>query len=134
MGVGSGVRASNLSAMRRWIALAAFLVVAACNQPGAAVTGPADVAVQSGDLPKSVQKCSASGDIDSFLNTVKAKDPTTYASTKAEWDKAKSNGASSAEVVFFTDSKAHCDSITNSRNSDLAAVPYPIVIIFVIKL
>ena len=119
--------------MRRWIALAAFMVVAACNQPGAAVTGPADVAVQQGDLPKSVQKCSASGDIDSFLKTVKAKDPTTYTSTKAEWDKAKSNGASSAEVVFFTDSKAHCDSITNSQNSDLAAAAYPIVINFVIK-
>src|SRR5713226_5359050 len=112
MGVGSGVRASNLSAMRRWIALAAFMLVAACNQPGAAVIGPADVAVQSGDLPKGVQKCSASGDIDSFLNAVKSKDPTTYTSTKAEWDKAKSNGATSAEVVFYTDSKAHCDSIS----------------------
>jgi hypothetical protein len=119
--------------MRRWIALAAFMVVAACNQPGVAVTGPADVAVQAGDLPKGVQKCSASGDIDSFLNTVKAKDPTTYASTKAEWDKAKSNGATSAVVVFDTDSKAHCDSITNSQNSDLAAAAYPIVINFVIK-
>ncbi len=119
--------------MRRWIALAAFMVVAACNQPGAAVTGPADVAVQPGDLPKGVQKCAASGDIDSFLNTVKAKDPTTYTSTKAEWDKAKSNGATSAEVVFYTDSKAHCDSITNSQNSDLAAAAYPIVINFVIK-
>ncbi len=119
--------------MRRWIALAAFMVVAACNQPGAAVTGPADVAVQPGDLPKGVQKCAASGDIDSFLNTVKAKDPTTYTSTKAEWDKAKSNGATSAEVVFYTDSKAHCDSITNSQNSDLAAAAYPVVINFVIK-
>src|SRR6266699_3892741 len=121
MGVGSGVRASNLSAMRRWIALAAFMVVAACNQPGVAVTGPADVAVQQGDLPKSVQKCSASGDIDSFLNTVKAKDPTTYTSTKAEWDKAKSNGASSAEVVFFTDSKAHCDSIFGFSESTITS-------------
>src|SRR6266581_7182922 len=133
MGGGPRVRASNLSAMRRWIALAAFLVVAACNQPGAAVTGPADVAVQSGDLPKSVQKCSASGDIDSFLKTVKAKDPSTYSSTKAEWDKAKSHGATAAEVVFYTDSKAHCDSIANSENGDLASATYPIVINFVIK-
>jgi hypothetical protein len=119
--------------MRRWIALAALVIVTACNQPGAAVTGVADVAVQSGDLPKGVQKCSASGDIDSFLKTVKSKDPTTYTSTKAEWDKAKSNGATSAEVVFYTDSKAHCDSITNSQNSDLASAAYPIVINFVIQ-
>jgi len=91
------------------------------------------VAVQSGDLPKGVQKCSASGDIDSFLNAVKSKDPSTYTSTKSEWDKAKSHGATAAEVVFYTDSKAHCDSITNSQNSDLAAAAYPIVINFVIK-
>jgi hypothetical protein len=133
MGVGLGARASNLLAMHRWIVLAALILVTACNQSSAAVTGVADVAVKSSDLPKGVQKCSASGDIDSFLNTVKVKDPTTYESTKSEWDKAKSNGATSAEVVFYTDSKAHCDSITNSQNSDLAAAAYPIVINFVIQ-
>ena len=121
-------------AMRRWIVLAALVVVTACNQSSAAaVIGVADVAVHSGDLPKGVQKCSASGDIDSFLNAVKSKDPSTYASTKSEWDNAKSHGATSAEVVFYTDSKAHCDSITNSQNSELAAAAYPIVINFVIK-
>ena len=55
----------------------------ACNQPGASVTSAADVAVQSSDLPKGVQKCSASGSIDSFLNAVKAKDPTTVHCTHA---------------------------------------------------
>ena len=119
--------------MRRWIALAAFVVVTACNQSSAAVIGVADVAVQPGDLPKGVQKCSASGDIDSFLNSVKTKDPSTYASTKSEWDSAKTHGATSAEVVFYTDSKAHCDAIANSQNGDLAAAAYPIVINFVIK-
>jgi hypothetical protein len=84
--------------MRRWIVLAALVAVSACNQSSAAVTGVADVAVQSGDLPKGVQRCSASGDIDSFLNAVKSKDPSTYSSTKSEWDKA--NGRPSAEVVF----------------------------------
>ena len=133
MRVGTGVRASNLLAMRRWIALAAFVLVTACNQSSAAATGVADVAVQSGDLPKGVQKCSASGDIDSFLNTVKTKDPSTYDSTKSEWDKAKNNGATAAEVVFYADSKAHCDSISSSQNGDLASAAYPIVINFVIK-
>ena len=133
MGGGPRVRASNLLAMRRWIALAALVVVTACTQSSAAATGVADVAVQSGDLPKGVQKCSVSGDIDSFLNAVKSKDPNTYKSTKSEWDNAKSHGATAAEVVFYTDSKAHCDSITNSGNGDLASATYPIVINFVIK-
>src|SRR5438093_2518064 len=133
MGGGPRVRASNLLAMRRWIALAALVVVTACTQSSAAATGVAGVAVQSGDLPKGVQKCSASGDIDSFLNAVKSKDPNTYKSTKQEWDRAKSHGATAAEVVFYTDSKAHCDSITNSENGDLASATYPIVINFVIK-
>ena len=121
-----------LLAMRRLIVLAALVVITACNQSSAAL-GVADVAVQSGDLPKGIQKCSASGDIDHFLNAVKSKDPSTYSSTKSEWDKAKSNGATAAEVVFYTDSKAHCDSITNSQNADLASATYPIVINFVIQ-
>ena len=133
MGVGQRLRASNLLAMRRWLVLAVLVLVTACNQSSAAVTGVADVSVQSGDLPKGVQKCSASGDIDSFLKAVKTKDPSTYSSTKSEWDKAKSHGATSAQVVFYTDSKAHCESITNSQNSDLASATYPIVINFVIK-
>ena len=133
MGLGERLRASNLLAMRRWLVLAVLVLLTACNQSSAAVTGVADVSVQSGDLPKGVQRCSASGDIDSFLKAVKTKDPSTYTSTKSEWDKAKSHGATSAEVVFYTDSKAHCDSITNSQNSDLASATYPIVINFVIK-
>ena len=133
-GVGSRVRASNLLAMRRFVVLAALLVLTGCNQPGVAAIGAADVAVQSSDVPKGVQRCSASGDIDSFLNSVKTKDPSTYSSTKAEWDKAKSNGATAAEVVFYADSKAHCDAITNnSQNADLATATYPIVINFVIQ-
>src|SRR5438034_8198408 len=90
MGAEPRVCASNLLAMRQWIALAALVVLAACNQSSAAVTGVADIAVKSGDVPKGLQKCSASGDIDSFLNAVKSKDPSTYTSTKSEWDKAKS--------------------------------------------
>ena len=133
MGLGERLHASNLLAMRRWLVLAVLVLVTACNQSSAAVTGVADVSVQSGDLPKGVQKCSASGDIDSFLKAVKTKDPSTYSSTKSEWDKAKSHGATSAQVVFYTDSKAHCESITNSQNSDLASATYPIVINFVIK-
>ncbi len=119
--------------MRRFIALAAFVAITGCNQTSAAATGVADVAVQSNDLPKGMQKCSGSGDIDSFLNYVKGKDQATYKSTKDEWDAAKSNGATAAEVVFYSDSKVHCDSVQNSQNSGIAAATYPIVLNFVIQ-
>src|SRR5262245_20248730 len=119
--------------MRRLVAMAAFVLITACNQTSAAAGSVADVAVKSSDLPKGVQKCSGSGDIDSFLNYVKSKDPDTYKSTKTEWDTAKSNGATAAEVVFYTDSKDHCDSIQNSQNSSLAGAAYPIVLNFVIQ-
>jgi hypothetical protein len=119
--------------MRRLMASAAILFVVACSSSNAAVTGPADVAVTSGDLPKNLTQCDGSGDIDTFLAAIKAKDPNTYKSTQSEWDDAKSHGATSAQVVFFADTKEHCASIQNSGNSDLGSATYPLVINFVIK-
>lgn len=127
------VRDSNLIAVRRFLALVAIAIFTACSSSGTAGTGASDVAVQSSDVPKGVQRCDVSGSIDSFLNAVKTKDPETYSSTKSEWDKAKSNGATAAEVVFYTDSKDHCGAITNSQNENLASATYPIVINFVIQ-
>jgi hypothetical protein len=125
---------ATLVVMRRFVAIVLFLVVAACggsNLPGG--VGVADVAVQSSDLPKNLVKCDGSGDIDTFLNAVKTKDPTTYTSTKAEWDSAKSHGATSAYVVFYSDKAADCANIQNSSNGDLASATYPLVINFVIQ-
>ena len=119
--------------MRRWLALLTILMVAACGSSSSTGVGPADVAVQSVDLPKGLVRCDGSGDIDSFLNAAKTKDPTTYQSTKAEWDAAKSHGATKAQVTFYADSKEHCAAIQNAGNSDLASANYPVVINFVIQ-
>ena len=120
--------------MRRWLAIPLLLILSACaNSSVATSVGPADIAVQSSDLPSGLQKCSGSGDMDSFLNAVKTKDPKTYSDTKAEWDAAKSHGATAAHVVFYSDSQAHCGSIQNSGNSDLGSATYPVVINFVIQ-
>lgn len=118
--------------IRRSLAALMLLLVTACGSTSA-VVGAANVSVQPSDLPKGVQMCSGSGDIDSFLNAVQTKDPTTYKKTKAEWDSAKSHGATAAQVVFFTDSKAHCADIQNSDNSSLSGATYPVVINFVIQ-
>ena len=120
--------------MRHFLALAAIAVLAACNAPGAvAPLGPSDVAVQSSDVPKGVIKCDGSGSIDTFLNTIKTKDPSSYKSTSDEWDKAKADGATAAAVVFYADSKTHCADITNSQNNNLSSAAYPVILNFVIQ-
>ena len=120
--------------VRRWMALVALLLFAACGpNNSAAASGPADVAVKASDLPKGMIKCDGSGDIDTFLNAVKTKDPTTYQSTKSEWDSAKTHGATAAYVVFYSDTKAHCATIQSSNNTDLGSANFPLVVNFVIQ-
>ena len=113
----------------------ALLMLAACggNGPGG-TSGPtaATIAVQPGDLSSDMHKCDLSGDIDSFLNKSKTKDPNTYTSTKAEWDSAKQKGAISAYTAFYTDSAAHCTSI-ESNTTDISSATYKLVVNFVIQ-
>ncbi len=120
--------------MRKLIAVAAVLMLVACTKStSAAALGPSDIAVGSSDLPKALMRCDGSGDIDTFLSAIQTKDPNTYKSTKAEWDDAKSHGATAAVVVFYADSKDHCASIQNSKNNDLGSATFPLVINFVIQ-
>ena len=117
------------------IALAlVLLTMAACAGSSPAAQGPtaASVAVQPGDVPAGMVKCDVSGDIDSFLDKEKTADPSTYQSTKTEWDDAKSKGATAAYVAVYADSKAHCDAIKSS-GPDIGAASYKVVINFVIQ-
>ena len=79
-----------------------------------------------------MQKCDLSGDIDSFLNKSKTKDPNTYTSTNTEWEAAKKAGATAAYAAFFSDSTAHCTSI-ESNSSDISSATYKLVVNFVIQ-
>lgn len=90
------------------------------------------MSVQPGDLPNDMHKCDLSGDIDSFLNKSKTKDPNTYTSTKSEWDAAQKAGATAAYTAFYTDSTAHCTSI-ESNTSDISSATYKLVVNFVIQ-
>jgi hypothetical protein len=120
--------------MRSLVAVAAVVILSACASPspGPAVTGPADVAVSSGDVPHNMVRCDGSGDIDTFLNSIKTREPSTYSQTVQEWQDAKNHGATSAQVVFYADSKDHCASIQSSNNN-LGTAAYPVVLNFVIK-
>lgn len=113
--------------------LVALLMVTACTaQPGASVPTASSVAVQAADVPKTMHRCSVSGDINTYLDNVKTKDPTTYTSTKAEWTDTQAKGATATQVVFYTDSEANCASVASSVAS-LSAAAYPLVVNFVVQ-
>jgi hypothetical protein len=119
---------------RALTSLLAVLLVAACSsQPGTA-TAPtaASVAVQPGDLPNTMHRCSISGDIDTYIESLKTKDPATYTSTKSEWTDAQSKGATATQVTFYTDSEANCTSVA-STVANLSAAAYPLVVNFSVQ-
>jgi len=119
---------------RALLSLLAVLLVAACSsQPGTA-TAPtaASVAVQPGDLPNTMHRCSISGDINTYIESLKTKDPATYTSTKNEWADAQSKGATATQVSFYTDSDANCTNVA-STVANLSAAAYPLVVNFSIQ-
>jgi hypothetical protein len=115
--------------------LAIMVMLVACGgSPSTSVSGPtaSTVSVQSSDLPAGMKKCDLSGDIDSFLNKSKTKDPNTYTSVKSEWDAAQQQGATAAYAAFYADSTADCTSI-ESNTSDISTATYKLVVNFVIQ-
>jgi hypothetical protein len=122
--------------MHRALAAVALLLIAgACGPIGS--SGPpaptaSSVAVKSGDLPNGMQRCDLSGDIDSYLKKIQTKDPSTYKTTKDGWDAAQKDGATAAEVEFYTDSAAHCASV-ESNGSQVGTATYKLVVNFVFQ-
>ena len=111
----------------------AVLMVAACSsQPATTVPTAASVAVQPSDLPNTMHRCSISGDIDTYIESLKTKDPPTYTSTKTEWTDAQSKGATAAQVVFYTDSEANCANVA-STVANLSGAAYPLVVNFAVQ-
>lgn len=108
-------------------------MVAACSsQPATTVPTAASVAVQSSDLPNTMHRCSISGDINTYIESLKTKDPPTYTSTKTEWTDAQSKGATAAQVVFYTDSEANCANVA-STVANLSGAAYPLVVNFSVQ-
>jgi hypothetical protein len=119
--------------LRSISSLIALLLVAACGaSPAARESMVAGVAVQPGDLPSGMHRCDQSGDIDTYLNNIKTKDPSTYATTKAQWDAAKKNGAIAAQVEFYSDSAANCAKMASDVSAIIAAT-YKVVVNYAIQ-
>src|SRR5450759_879113 len=107
--------------------LLAVLMLAACSSQPGTTTAPtaASVAVQPSDLPNTMHRCSISGDINTYIESLKTKDPATYTSTKNEWADAQSKGATATQVSFYTDSDANCTNVA-STVANLSAAAYPL--------
>jgi hypothetical protein len=119
---------------RSTTALIALVVVTACGgtSPTPIVATASNVAVQTSDLPAGMVRCNLSGDIDAYVNNIKTEDPTTYTSTKSQWEAAQAKGATAAQVVFYTDSAANCASV-ESKVSNISSASYKLVVNFVIQ-
>src|SRR5258706_6143874 len=119
---------------RSLASLMTVMLVAACSsQPGASAAPTAgSVAVQPGDVPSTMHRCSISGDINTYIENLKTKDPPTYTSTKNEWTDAQSKGATATQVTFYTDSDANCANVA-STVANLSAAAYPLVVNFSVQ-
>jgi hypothetical protein len=115
--------------------LAVIIMAVACGgTPSSTASGPSasSVSVQPGDLPSGMNKCDLSGDIDSFLNKSKTKDPSSYTSFKNYWADAQKQGATAEFTAFYSDSSAHCTTI-ESNSSDVSTATYKLVVNFTVQ-
>jgi hypothetical protein len=95
-------------------AVLALLILAACGFVATANAASASsVSVQPGDLPGGMHRCDQSGDMNTYLKNLKTKDPAAYTTTKSKWDDAKKNGATAAQVEFYSDDVANCANVSN---------------------
>jgi hypothetical protein len=116
--------------MRRVLSvLVLLLIVGACSLGASGAAGPtaSSVAVHASDLPSGMQRCDLSGDINSYLKKIQTKDPSTYSTVKTQWDAAQKDGATAADIEFYTDSTAHCASL-ESNGSQVGNATYKLVV------
>jgi hypothetical protein len=120
---------------RALIPIVMLLMVGACGSvggPGTPAATASSVAVQPGDVPSGMHKCDLSGDMNSYLKKIQTKDPSTYATSKAQWDTAQKDGATAAEAVFYTDSTEHCSALANN-GTQIGTATYKLVVNFVFQ-
>ena len=72
--------------------------------------------MQKGDVPSGLQSCSESGEINSYLQKVKARSETTYAQVNDQWEKEKSAGATGGWVQVYADSEDECTALSSGRS------------------
>jgi hypothetical protein len=111
----------------RWLARAALAPAAltlACTGPELPVVGPPApeaVALRQSDLPGGLKQCTGSGPIDGYLQTIRTKDPDSYAQVSDAWTAFKRNGADSAAITSFTQNPTACTGTLGAGQGQSAA-------------
>jgi len=83
-------------------------------------------------VPSGLQSCSESGEINSYLDKVKARSQSTYAQVNDQWQKEKSAGATAGWVQVFADSADECTALSSGR-SPQSTNPPKIVLNYVVQ-
>jgi len=86
----------------------ASLGLAACSGAGAPSVPPAQIGLQSGDLPDGLSRCRASGDIDTFLHSLQGDSLAAHDELVAAWKDMQRRGATKAAVTVYAVQPAAC--------------------------
>lgn len=78
--------------------------------PGERATAKA-VSMQASDLPEGLVACRYSGDVETYLREVKARNPNTYESVLATQERFKAAGSTGGYIAYFATSDKTCETI-----------------------
>lgn len=86
------------------------LTLVACDATGAhGQPDPVAIGLQSGDLPGELQRCSSSGEINSYLRVLQARNQTARDELASAWREVQDYGGSQAAVTVYSQQRAACD-------------------------
>lgn len=86
------------------------LTLVACDATGAhGQPDPVAIGLQSGDLPGEFQRCSSSGEINSYLRVLQARNQTARDELASAWREVQDYGGSQAAVTVYSQQRAACD-------------------------
>jgi hypothetical protein len=86
----------------------AWLALAACDGVGAPPPDPTRIGLQQGDLPATLDRCPASGDVDGFVRSLQRSDPAAHDELLTAWRDLQRRGAVQAAVTVYAAQPAAC--------------------------
>jgi alpha-tubulin suppressor-like RCC1 family protein len=111
--------------------MSALLIVGCSGSSSGAVPATAaNAVVMTSDFPKGLRlvECAGSGTVDHFLESIRIDAARTFDTNRQEWETAKLEGATAAEVALYSDSKTDCDAALKSGTGVISSPQAPLLI------
>ena len=86
----------------------AWLALTACSGTGPPSIPPAQIGLQQGDLPVTLQRCPASGDIGTYLRSPQPTDVQAHDELQTAWQDLQSRGAVRAALTVYAAQPTAC--------------------------